>query len=794
MSHHIKRMFAPLPVAVAVLAAAALVVPSASVTPAVAAPTAAAAPAAVAALPWMDTSLPDEERARLLVDAMTLAQKIQQMQNRPVPNKISGTYLAEGGVPSKCDFQSIGRHVEGIPALGIPTLREVNGGNGVRGGDCVREPIKTAGPSMTAAAASFNPQATQRWGEVVGGESVSFAHQVLLGPGLNLIRSPFAGRAQEYPGEDPYLAGVIGSAQVKGIQSQGAQTMIKHFAGNEHEYQMERWTAASRIPPRAMHELYLLPFEMTVRDAKPAAVMCAYPHLNLDWACESEGLLKETLRDRWGFKGWIESDRRAMHSTADSLLAGVGYELDSGPVQYTNKKILDALTKGEIVEKDIDDVLRPRYAQMIKFGNFDKPLEAFAADDLSTNARKQQHLAEESITLLKNEKGMLPIGKDVKTIALIGPQWFAGQASIAPRNFGDPNNITGVVAPYTVTPLQGLQREVRRMGSSAVVTYNDGTDTQAAVKLASKVDVVIMMFGTNPREGVDLKKANLPVVNGVNQHDLAWAVTKANPRNVVVLKTAAGVTMNWSNRARAIVAAWFPGQDDGDVVAGVLFGRTNPSGKTPVSWPQTGREAGFATERQYPGVKEFTGIPGGPGREGDPKKPQLVNYYDEGLAMGYRWYEKNDVKPKYAFGHGLSYTSFEYSNLSLWQKVGKGKEATIRAQFKVKNTGKVAGKEVSQVYLTLPNAAGQPSKRLVGFSKTMIKPGQTATIRVVINTNSSSHPFSYWVPAVEPASLSAPELAQWADGDWKTATGKYTVHVGGASDDTPLSKSVQLTF
>src|SRR5690606_24337752 len=173
-----------------------------------------------------------------------------------------------------------------------------------------------------------DPQLMYAWGEVVGNEARTFAHQIMLGPALNLIRSPYAGRAQEYPGEDPYLAGIIGSAQVRGIQSQGVHSMIKHFAGNEHEFNFERWTAASRIPSRALHELYLLPFEMAVRDAKPAGIMCAYPHLNGSWACDSEELLQQTLRDRWGFDGWIESDRRAMHSTVDSLLAGVGYELD----------------------------------------------------------------------------------------------------------------------------------------------------------------------------------------------------------------------------------------------------------------------------------------------------------------------------------------------------------------------------------------------------------------------------------------------------------------------------------
>lgn len=746
-----------------------------------------AAAADPSGLPWMDSSLSPDARADLLIAAMTLDQKIQQIGNLPEPNTISGTYLAEGNVQSTCEFTDLGRHISGIPELAIPTMREVNAGNGIRGGDCAREPVKTAGPSMTLLGAAFDRAAATGWGEVVGSETKTYAHQVLLGPGMNLIRNPYAGRAQEYPSEDPFLAGSIASAQIKGIQSQGTQVQMKHFLANENEYYQERWTVSERIPSRAMHELYLLPFEMAIKDADPASAMCSYPMVNYRWSCDSQDTLRTIVRDQWGYKGWIESDRSAMHSTVRALDAGVGWELDWQPKYYSAENIKANIAAGQIREVDLDRVLRPRYVKMFEFGNFDNPAESFGVDDLDANAAKARAAAESGIVLLKNEKGLLPLKGDVKSIALIGPDWFAGQATLPPRSI-HPDENTGVVAPYTVTPLQGIQSELDRLGSKATVTYNDGTNMDSAVELAKNSDVVIMMLGTNPREMNDLEKTNLPVINGVNQHDLAWAVSKANPQNVVVLKTAAGVTMNWAPRARAIVAAWFPGQDDGDVVAGVLFGRINPSGKTPVSWPVTDKEAAFSTVEQYPGTYQNTGVNGGKGRNPKPGQPQLVVEYNENLSMGYRWYEQNAVKPQFAFGHGLSYTTFEYSRLRVKPKYEDHRSrVSMEVTFTLKNTGAVAGKEVPQLYLTLPEVAAEPSKRLVGFDKIELQPGESKQVTLTVDSAAPNHPFGYFVPASE-------DLFEWAHGTWLNASGGYTVHVGGGSDSTPLERNINLRF
>ena len=270
-------------------------------------------------LPWMNTELTAEQRADLLVARMTLEQKVQQISNDTRPAEI------DANRPPGCGFAPIGRHIQGIPELGIPTVRMVNGGTGIRGGDCSPEPKATGFPSTPASAATFNPELNRQLGDVLGDEARRHGHQVLLAPGMNLHRHPFGGRNYEYQSEDPYLSGVMAVEQIKAIQAHGIHANAKHLAANEQETQ--RRQMATVVPPRALHELYLLPFEMAVRDARPASIMCAFPEINGVSACSSEDLLKTTLRERWGFQGYVISDRRAVHDLAPSIKAGVDWEL-----------------------------------------------------------------------------------------------------------------------------------------------------------------------------------------------------------------------------------------------------------------------------------------------------------------------------------------------------------------------------------------------------------------------------------------------------------------------------------
>jgi beta-glucosidase len=359
-------------------------------------------------------------------------------------------------------------------------------------------------------------------------------------------------------------------------------------------------------------------------------------------------------------------------------------------------------------------------------------------------------------------------------------------------------NNENVVTPYTVTPQEGLENVIKELGYNTKVTYNDGRNPQAAAKLAAKSDVVLLMVGDTPAETIDRETLGFPAIpldknadreDWVKQEPLIDAVLKANAKNTaVILKTSGTVLMPWLDQVPAVLEAWFPGMEDGNAVANLLYGKVNPSGKLPMTFGATAREAAFATEKQYPGTRQDTGKPGGPGPYGNGSK-QLIAQYTEGLKMGYRWYEANNVKPIFPFGYGLSYTTFKYDALKVKRVRGnKGSLSGLDVTFTVTNTGDVAGKEATQVYLTLPNEAGQPTKRLVNFEKVDLKPGESKTVTLRINQADSNHPFSYFVPK-EPDNL-----ANWADGEWATADGKYRVHVGSSSADTPLEKEIPLNF
>ena len=765
--------------------------------------------------PWMNPELSAEERTELLLKEMTLDQKIQQIAisrfnendegetiviDRGGVNEYqSGEFPPEGTLPG-CEFQDTGRQIRGIEELGIPTIRMTNGGTGVKGGSCSNDPEATGLPSTLSMAATFNRELNYEVGRILGEETRAFAHQVMLGPGMNLVRHPYGGRNYEYFSEDPYLTGTLATEQVKGIQEQGVQAQLKHLAGNEQE--TERWTMGVQVPSRAMNELYMLPFEMTVKDANPASVMCSFPDVNGTYACDNAELLQDALRANWGFDGYVMSDRRAIHDTVAAIKAGTNVELDWAPQYYTEEKVKAAIDSGQVSETDIDNLLRARYIKMIEFGHMDEPFDEFQPEivDQEANGESARKIAEEGAVLLKNDQAFLPLDGEPKSIALIGVEWFAGIAKMSPRSIRDNNE--NVNTPYTVTPKEGLENVIKELGYDTEVTYNDGRDPEEAAKLASESDVVLLMIGDNPHETKDRETLGFPPIDldpardeedWVEQEPLIDAVLKDNAeKTVVVLKTSGTVLMPWLDEVPAVLQAWFPGMEDGNAVANLLYGVVNPSGKLPMTFGATEREAAFATEKQFPGTRQDTGKPGGPGPYGD-GSDQLIAQYTEGLEMGYRWYEANDVEPVFPFGYGLSYTTFEYDKLKV-KKVKTGKwgfgrpVSGIEVSFTVTNTGEVAGKEAAQVYMTLPDEADEPAKRLVQFEKVYLEPGESKRVTVMINQNDSNHPFSYFVPE-EPDNL-----ANWADGEWVTADGEYRIHVGGSSADTPLEDDVKLKF
>ncbi|QAY59894.1 glycoside hydrolase family 3 protein [Microbacterium protaetiae] len=362
-------------------------------------------------LPWMDTTLSADARADLLIDAMSLDQKFQQIAMKPVANT---------NIPG-CDFSSGGRHVEGIPELQIPTLRMTNGPFG--GGDCAVAPTSTGLTSALTVASSFDPNVSTAWGDIIGEETRASAHNVLLTPGINLGRVANAGRNFEYFGEDPYLAGVMATAQVNAVQSWGVQSVAKHFAANEQE--TGRNTMDTIVDDETMHELYLLPFEMTIQEANLASVMCSYPHLNGVYACESEELLTDWLRDDLGFEGYVMSDRGATHSTAPALTAGLDLEFAS-PRWFTPQLLTAALDAGTIEVADIDQALDRRYTVMFELGQFDDPINSLTPIDYDANGKKIRSIGEQGSVLLKNDGHTLPLDSGLSSVALIGTPTFAG--------------------------------------------------------------------------------------------------------------------------------------------------------------------------------------------------------------------------------------------------------------------------------------------------------------------------------------------------------------------------------
>jgi beta-glucosidase len=796
------------------------------------------------ALPWMSTSLTPEDRADMLIAHMTLEQKVEQISNDTRPAEDPANR------PPGCEFTSVGRHIQGIPELAIPTVRMINGGTGVRGGDCKNEPVATGLPSTPASAATFNPALSLMLGQVLGNETRLDGHQVMLAPAMNLHRIPYGGRNYEYFSEDPYLSGVMAVQAIEGIQSQGVQANAKHFAANEQETQ--RRQMATVVPPRALHELYLLPFEMSVKEAQPASIMCAFPEINGASACSSMDLLKTTLREEWGFGGWVMTDRRALHDTVPSIKAGVDWELSHGtPLFYSlepqkgqrgnpgGEGLKHYLANGSISEADLDQMLRRRYIQMFKLGQFDTNFDALygSQPDFQAHDQVAREIAEQAVVLLKNQNNFLPLNpKNVKSIALIGATWFAGMAKLPPRSIRGDN--VNVIAPFTVTPQQGLEKVLGEMGSSATVTYNSGagtkSDRQAALELAKNSDVVIVMLGDNPHELCDRETLGFPQIPPPDPKFCAWdeiapgeedpmfvsgpvptstpnlkrdsagqfilaqppasnegtkqerlikeliAMPGVAQKLVVVLKTEGMVLMPWLNKVPALLEAWYPGQEDGNVVADILFGVRNPSGKLPITFGNSPDEAAYATTAQFPGL--WINPPWWL------ERPRVEAQYKEDLQMGYRWYEANHVTPVFPFGFGLSYTTFAYSGLSVTPNVDPQTNHTVLiVSYTITNTGSREGAEASQVYATLPPLANEPSKRLVGFEKVDLAPGESKQVTVTIDASAPNHPLSYWVP-----DNNAP-IAGWANGTWTAPPGDYTIKVGTSSADTPLQQTISFS-
>lgn len=701
--------------------------------------------------PWMNKSLSPDQRADLLVKQMTLDEKIQLVHGLPSMG-LSATFKRAAGSLGGDGF------VPGIPRLGIPAQQQIGAGVGVTDLGQRANGQATALPSSLAETASWDPRLAYEYGSVIGRETRDEGFDVSLGGGVDLARDPRCGRNFEYHGEDPVLAGTMLAHELRGIQSQGVVATIKHYAVNDQD--SGRFFVSSNLSRRALRETDLLAFEIGVKDSGVGAVMCSYNRVNGVYACQSSYLLNDVLKLDWGFKGWVMSDWGATHSTVQAALSGLDQEMPTGV--HFGDTLKQAVEKQEVPISRLNDMVHRILRTLIADGVFDNP-PVVKPLDLRADAAVALRAEEEGAVLLKNNGALLPLDpSSVRSIAVIGSHADAGVLS------GGGSAQVNPIGGNAVPPPRGLKgvalftrpvwdpssplRAIRADAPNVVVKYDAGLDFAAAAKLAAATDVAIVFVHQWTHEGADLPNLLLPD----NQDELIRQVAAANPHTVVVLENGDPVLMPWLNSVDAVLEAWYPGQKGGEAIAAILFGKINPSGKLPLTFPQSESDLPRRRIQQPP--------PGGGYFD--------VNYF-EGLDVGYKWSEANDIKPLFPFGYGLSYTSFSFSNLKITPSSTSG-NSDVQVSFNLKNDGSRAGAEVAEVYLGLPASTDEPPKRLVAWAKVNLAAGQARTVTVSIDPQSASHPLSFWNARTN---------------RWETADGGYKVFVGDSSQNVPLNGS-----
>lgn len=665
---------------------------------------------------WRSMANQADARARDIVSKMTLDEKIAQLH----------------GIRDESHY----RVVPGIPRLGIPDFHITNGPAGAGPGNAGKQPPGTALPAPIALASSWDRELAKRHGEIAAGEARDIGNSLLESPDINIARLPQNGRTFEAYGEDPYLTGQLAIANIQGVQSQGIMANVKHYAANNQE--QDRFVVDEKIDERTLREIYFPAFEDSITKAHSASIMCAYPKLNGTFDCENDSLMNQILKKEWDFDGFVISDFNAVHSTIESALAGLDLEMPSG--KYWGTDLKPAIESGRVPIDVIDDKLVRRFRTMMAFGVFDQPPQAKPLD-AKKHGEVAREIAEAGIVLLKNEGGLLPLSASrSKTIALIGP----GATKASTGGGGS----SKVVPLYTVTPEVGLRSEAPQ----ATIQVNDGSDIAAAVASAKSADIAIVMVGDADAEGrdqsLDLRST---------QNELVSAVAAANPKTVVVLKTGSAVLMPWIAQVPAILEAWYPGEEDGNAVAAVLFGSVNPSGKLPITFPKRLEDTPANTPERYPGVDK-------------------VARYSEGVFVGYRHYDAENVEPLFPFGHGLSYTKFVYTNLRISPERTAAMKNDFSVEVEVGNVGTLAGAEVVQLYVHLPGSGNipQPPKQLKGFQKVLLQPGKKTRVQFTL----SGRALSYWDATSH---------------SWKIAPGTYAVFVGSSSREIRATGQFEIT-
>jgi beta-glucosidase len=702
--------------------------------------------------PWMNANLPPDQRADMVLQQMTLDEKIDLLHGEGMAHWDQKMPPGMAAIQEKSNGGA--GFVLGVPRLGIPSIQMSDAAYGVRS-SAANGRYSTALPSDLASAASWDPAAACRYGALIGSELRAQGYNMTLGGGTNITREPRNGRTFEYMGEDPVLAGTMVGQRIRCEGQQHVISDIKHYALNDQE--SGRQEVDAKISERAMRESDLLAFQIGVQTGQPKAVMCSYNGVNGDYACQNKFLLTDVLKHDWGFKGFVVSDWGGTHSTVQASAAGLDQEqpLD----EFYGPALKDAVQSGKVPMAEFDEhVRRVLYAEFAS-GIVDNPRRTSEVDP-QKGFDVAREIEEQSAVLLRNAastngSALLPLSSAVPSIAVIGMNADTGMISgggsaqvDAPGEMSDEPWRTKVWFP--TSPLDAI----RKKAPNAKVSFSSGEDIAAAVAQARSADVAVVFAWQWESEGGDLPNLSLPD----NQDKLIAAVAAANPRTVVVLETGSAVTMPWLKHTSAVLEAWYGGVKGADAVVNLLFGDVNPSGKLPMTFPMSEDELPRKTVAQPPppvtnGVLSFS-----------------VNYNIEGAAVGYKWYEEKHLPVLFPFGFGLSYTTFRYSGLTVAPDAANGYQAT----FTVTNTGQRKGADIAEVYAVLPESTGEPWKRLVGWQKVELDPGASRSVTV----------------QVQPLAM---EVWDEAAHKWAQPSGTYRILAGGSSDskDLPLNATFQ---
>ena len=710
---------------------------------------------------WSNRALSPDERAKLVLKEMTLDEKIALVHGQGMPGERPGLTASNGGAGFSV----------GVPRLGIPMIQMADAAYGVTRSEANGR-YSTALPSNLGAASSWDPKSAYEYGALIATEIRDQGYNMSLGGGTNLTREPRNGRTFEYLGEDPLLAGTLDGNVMLGEQDQHIIGDIKHYAMNDQEN--GRNSVNVNIDKRSMRESDLLAFEIALEISHAAAVMCSYNRVNGDYACENDYLLHDILKKEWGFPGFVLSDWGGTHSAAKASHAGL--DMEQPDEFYYGNELKKAVASGQVPTAELDDhvlrILRAEFAE----GLVDFPVKMKVVD-VNHGFEVAQRLAEKSIVLLQNKNNVLPLDPaKQQTIAVIGGHADLGVLSGGGSAQVDSPGGTPVPPP---PPGNGVFDDmirpawlrdaplaaIRNAFSKAKVVFDSGNVPAAAAALAHSADAVIVFGYQWEAESKDLETLNLDP----QQNALIQTIADANPRTIVVLETGSPATMPWAAKVSGILEAWYPGIRGAEAIASILSGAVNPTGKLAVTFPLSDADLPHPklvkppTTSQAKREADMTATMAALGRG----LPPFQVDYDEKLKVGYKWYDAEKKEVLFPFGYGLSYTTYSYSSLD----VRPGDALT--ASFTVKNTGQRAGDEIAQVYASLPDAAGEPPRRLVGWTRLSLDAGESKQATVQIDRKRLM-------------------VYDEKTDNWKVVPGAYTLSVGPSSRDLPLHTTVQL--